>query len=72
MGNRFSRPVAFNRVHDATILQHIEGRNFSGYVKDLIMQDIRNQERRKAAREATNGSRRVMQTSANGGIKIQL
>ena len=40
--NRFSKPVAFNKTskEDQTILKHMEGRNFSGYVKQLILADI--------------------------------
>jgi co-chaperonin GroES (HSP10) len=42
MGNRFSKPVALNRASktDQLIMKHIEGINFSGYVKGLILEDI--------------------------------
>lgn len=41
-GNRFSKPVAFNITNaiDKTILEHVKNRNFSGYVKKLILSDI--------------------------------
>lgn len=40
--NRFSKPVAFNHknVKDQEILEHVKRRNFSGYVKKLILADI--------------------------------
>jgi len=40
--NRFSKPVAFNRSKetDKKILKHVARRNFSGYVKKLILADI--------------------------------
>lgn len=40
--NRFSKPVAFNRNNesDKKILDHVKKRNFSGYVKKLILADI--------------------------------
>lgn len=41
--NRFSKPVAFNKTNaeDQKILKHVARRNFSGYVKKLILEDIR-------------------------------
>lgn len=40
--NRFSKPVAFNKKNesDKQILRHVSRRNFSGYVKKLILADI--------------------------------
>lgn len=40
--NRFSKPVAFNSKNekDQLILKHVKRRNFSGYVKKLILADI--------------------------------
>lgn len=40
--NRFSKPVAFNHKNekDQQILEHVKRRNFSGYVKKLILADI--------------------------------
>lgn len=40
MSNRFSKPVAFNREKDKAILKHIARKNFSGYVKKLILADM--------------------------------
>lgn len=67
--NRFSKPVAFNHTmaEDKKILSHIDGRNFSGYVKDLIMADIK---REAAQREELNKPLRIIQKSHGGGIKI--
>lgn len=41
--NRFSKPVAFNRTNttDQLILKHVARRNFSGYVKKLILADMK-------------------------------
>jgi hypothetical protein len=41
--NRFSKPVAFNKTaeKDIRILNHLKTKkNFSGYVKQLILEDI--------------------------------
>jgi hypothetical protein len=73
--NRFSKPVAFNHtmVEDKMILAHVEGRNFSGYVKQLIMEDIR---KGKAAAAQNRPSQAVGEggekiiSSGQGGIKI--
>lgn len=52
--NRFSKPVAFNRTRadDQKILKHVARRNFSGYVKKLILADI-------AAKESTKTERKT-------------
>jgi len=52
--NRFSKPVAFNKRNeeDQKILKHVSRRNFSGYVKKLILEDIKRKEEKKAAVEA--------------------
>jgi hypothetical protein len=62
LGNRFSKPVAFNHTNeqDKKILRHVEGRNFSGYVKKLILVDI---EREKAMKM---GNDRVIQIKGSG------
>ncbi|PFX35286.1 hypothetical protein COL32_30725 [Bacillus pseudomycoides] len=40
---KFSKPVAFNKRNekDKIILNHVKRRNFSGYVKKLILEDIK-------------------------------
>lgn len=46
MSNRFSKPVAFNKTRedDQKILKFVSRKNFSGYVKKLILADMdRNQ-----------------------------
>lgn len=42
MSNRFSKPVAFNKTKDddIKILKHVSRKNFSGYVKKLILSDM--------------------------------
>lgn len=44
--NRFSKPVAFNNKNesDQKILKHVKKKNFSGYVKKLILKDIQAKE----------------------------
>lgn len=51
--NRFSKPVAFNsnNAEDQTILNHVSRRNFSGYVKKLILADIKGREELKPQNE---------------------
>lgn len=52
--NRFSKPVAFNKTNaeDQKILKHVARRNFSGYVKKLILEDIRRGEAARGQIEA--------------------
>jgi hypothetical protein len=56
--NRFSKPVAFNRTNeiDQMILKHVKRRNFSGYVKKLILQDIKAKEQSKGNTETSEES----------------
>jgi hypothetical protein len=53
--------VAFNdtKEEDIKIIEFIGSRNFSGYVKSLILEDI----------EKQNQPLRIVQRSVNGGIK---
>lgn len=50
-GNKIVKSVSLNRTNedDMLILEHVGERNFSGYVKDLVMRDIR------MSRVKTNG-----------------
>lgn len=50
MSNKVIKPVSFNitKPDDAKMLEHLKRRNFSGYVKKLIWQDIKAQEEKKA------------------------
>ena len=47
--NRFSKPVAFNNKNesDQKILKYVKKKNFSGYVKKLILEDIKRKELQK-------------------------
>lgn len=42
MGRKFPKSVSFNtnNPNDQRILEHVKRRNFSGYVKRLILDDI--------------------------------
>lgn len=43
--NKFPKSVSFNlkNAQDQAILKHVKKRNFSGYVKKLILEDMRKQ-----------------------------
>ncbi|CEG26028.1 hypothetical protein [Bacillus sp. B-jedd] len=60
--NKVIKPVSFNKTNeqDIKMLGYLEGKNFSGYVKDLIQADI---QRRESALK-------VVQRTGEGGIKI--
>jgi hypothetical protein len=48
-GNKVIKPVSFNitKPDDVKMLEHLKRRNFSGYVKKLIWQDIKRREENK-------------------------
>lgn len=54
--NKVVKPVAFNvaKPDDAKMLEFLKKRNFSGYVKKLIWQDIKSREQKKTHQEAVN------------------
>jgi hypothetical protein len=56
------KPVSLNdtKEDDIKILKFIEKKNFSGYVKELILMDI----------ERINQPLKIVHKSQNGGIKI--
>jgi hypothetical protein len=60
--NKIVKPVAFNNTkdEDIKILEFIQDKNFSGYVKELIQADI----------EKRNRPLQIVQRSEKGGIKI--
>jgi hypothetical protein len=62
MGNRFSKPVALNRASktDQLIMKHIEGKNFSGYVKGLILEDIAKQANKGVIIQVKKGQKRII------------
>jgi hypothetical protein len=51
--NKIVKPVSFNitKQDDAKMLDHVKRRNFSGYIKKLIWQDIKSQEEKNAENE---------------------
>jgi hypothetical protein len=61
--NRFNKPVAFNKKNadDQLILKHVSRRNFSGYVKKLILADIESRKGLKPVRE----SEKVQKTASD-------
>jgi hypothetical protein len=60
--NKDIMSVSFNKTkeNDMKMLEHLEGKNFSGYVKELIWEEIKKKE----------SSLRIVQKSEKGGIKI--
>ena len=66
-GNKVIKPVSFNKTKDddKKMLKHLSKRNFSGYVKRLILADIEKREQEKKAAES-------QPIKMNGGIKFKL
>jgi hypothetical protein len=62
MSNKVVRPVSLNKNKEADqkILSFIEGKNFSGYVKELILADI----------EKRNRPLQIVERTSKGGVKI--
>jgi hypothetical protein len=60
--NRFPKSVSFNHTvaDDIKILEHVEGMNFSGYVKELILADIKRKEVLEKARKNGEGIKAVL------------
>jgi hypothetical protein len=60
--NKVIKSVGFNITNDQdqAILEHLKEVNFSPYVKELILADI----------QKRNQALKIVQKSANGGIKI--
>lgn len=56
--HKFSKPVAFNLKNekDVQILEHVKRRNFSGYVKKLILADIEVKKEKISESNPTNVS----------------
>lgn len=49
MGNKFAKSVSFNTKNeeDQKILKHVKKKNFSGYAKKLMLEDIKRKELQK-------------------------
>lgn len=64
--NRFSKSIAFNKTNetDQKILEYVKRRNFSGYVKKLILADMKANELRKNSRN--NVVKNDSDTRSNG------
>lgn len=59
MSNKVRKTVSFNitNPHDVDMLEHIEEKNFSGYVKELIAADI--ERKNKKVVKSNNGSIKI-------------
>lgn len=66
-GNKVIKSVSFNKQNDEDnkMIKHFSRRNFSGYVKKLIMQDIKRKEEEKQNKAETLPSREEKPTSAS-------
>jgi hypothetical protein len=53
MTKKFAKSVSFNEKNetDLAILKHVARRNFSGYVKKLILDDMKRKEEKKKKEE---------------------
>lgn len=56
--NRFSKSIAFNKTNeiDKQILNHVKRRNFSGYVKKLILADMKKKSEERRNNHVKNDS----------------
>lgn len=79
--NKVIKSVALNITvaNDQLILKHVKRRNFSGYVKKLILEDIARKEGEKrstgqseAIKEVVKEQKKVDGKSENGEIKLFL
>lgn len=66
-GNKVIKPVSFNKTkeEDRRMLKHLQKRNFSGYVKKLILSEIEKKEQQKKVADA-------QPIKMSGGIKFKL
>jgi hypothetical protein len=66
MGNKVIKSVSFNvtNADDTAILKAVKRRNFSGYVKGLILADIRAKEATTGAQEASEPQKPNQPTAA--------
>ncbi|MBU8908468.1 hypothetical protein [Desertibacillus haloalkaliphilus] len=57
--NRFVKSVSFNKTNeeDQLILKNISRRNFSGYVKKLILEDIKQKQGNKSDKTKNEGEK---------------
>lgn len=62
--NKVVKPVSFNvtRQQDVKMLEYLDAKNFSGYVKELILADMQKKE----------AALKIVHKSEKGGIKIVL
>lgn len=68
MTKKFAKSVSFNEKNetDKAILKHIARRNFSGYVKKLILEDMKAKELKKQKQEEVK--KPLPNVTANGII----
>lgn len=71
MKTKFPKSVSFNLKNedDKTILKHVARRNFSGYVKRLILEDIKNKQEKK--RQEPKPEEKQVDTSKSKSFRSQ-
>ncbi|RHW37335.1 hypothetical protein D1B31_16355 [Neobacillus notoginsengisoli] len=62
--NKVVKPVSFNKTNeqDVKLMAFLKGKNFSGYVKELITVDMQRKE----------SSLKIVERTKEGGVKIVL
>ncbi|MBS4200263.1 hypothetical protein KHA93_11540 [Bacillus sp. FJAT-49732] len=60
--NKRVKPVSFNITNeeDQTMLEHLKDSNFSGYVKSLILADIKRKQTLKHVKKTEGGGLKII------------
>jgi hypothetical protein len=74
MTKKFAKSVSFNEKNetDKAILKHVARRNFSGYVKKLILEDMKNREEKKKKQELEKMENKPPLTVKSSGSDIKI
>lgn len=64
-GNKIFKSVSFNisKQDDVILLEYLKRRNFSGYVKNLILEDLKRQDGKKAQDEPLQKPKELLTTA---------
>jgi len=73
-GNKVIKPVSFNKTREdeREMLKHLQKRNFSGYVKKLILADMKAKEEKKRAVKAEGQSIKLVEKTLTAAEKLKL
>jgi hypothetical protein len=74
MTKKFAKSVSFNEKNetDLAILKHVARRNFSGYVKKLITEDMKRKEDKKKKEELEKIESKPPLTIKSSGSEIKI